>query len=153
MSKILQTDLLSLILLSNPLRMAKHLFALRAFYLLRNRGKLMNMKQVCLATAATLALCVTASAGGVNNPSYSHEGHEHHHHDWSHGWYVGAGVNGDVANTNEQIEAIAPWYLYSFGSDGADFQQEDNDVGFDIYVGKRTHKHFAFELGYSWVGD
>ncbi len=111
----------------------------------------MNMKQVCLATAATLALCVAASAGGVNNPSYNHEGHEHHHHDWSHGWYVGAGVNGDVANENETVYANSIWFLESF--DSGEFQLNDNDVGFDIYVGKRTHKHFAFELGYSLVGD
>jgi hypothetical protein len=95
---------------------------------------------------------VTASAGGVNNPSYSHEGRKHHHDNWAQGWYVGAGVNGDVANTNETLYANAPWFYGSF-EDTYNFELEDNDVGFDIYVGKRVHRHFAFELGYSWVGD
>ncbi len=108
----------------------------------------MNMKQVTLATAASLALCVTAYAGGHNAPAYSHSGYNS---DWATGWYLGAGVNGDAAMTAQT--SFGQSWEGTTGATEIDLEKSENNIGWSVYLGRKVSHHFAFELGYDWIGN
>ena len=111
----------------------------------------MNMKQLTLATAATLALCATAFAGGnEHTPAYTHSGYDSN---WANGWYLGAGANGDAGMTDQSVFGQMSWEGFNIGVLETDFEKSENNVGFDVYVGRRVSKHFAFEMGYTWMGN
>jgi hypothetical protein len=111
----------------------------------------MNMKQLTLATAASFALCATAFAGGnEHTPAYTHSGYDSN---WANGWYLGAGANGDAGMTDESVFGQSSWEGWPLGGFETDFQKSENNVGFDVYVGRKVSKHFAFEMGYTWLGN
>ncbi|MFI4955829.1 MAG: outer membrane beta-barrel protein [Gammaproteobacteria bacterium] len=112
---------------------------------------MMNLKQLSLATAASLALCATAFAGGDQHaPAYTHSGYDSN---WANGWYLGAGANGDAGMSDESVFGQSSWEGWPLGGVETDFEKSENNVGFDVYVGRKVSKHFAFEMGYTWVGN
>lgn len=110
----------------------------------------MNKKLMSLAIAGSLAVSLSAFAS--TGPSYSSNGYNG---DWSTGWYIGAGINGDSANTHKKGSIVS----YPFTSTdipaaaGDRFKMNNSDIGFDAYVGRQVSDHFAAEFGYTYVGD
>jgi hypothetical protein len=109
----------------------------------------MNIRQLTLSSAATLALCLTASAGGQNAPSYSHHGYNSN---WAEGWYIGAGANWDASQSAKLPTVDMPWDESQYGH-VTSFEKSENGTGFDVYVGRKVSNHFAFEVGYTWLGQ
>lgn len=123
----------------------------------------MNMKQLTLATAASLALSFTASANSTmidkdayatSKPKAKHQCcNDGYNGNWAQGWYIGAGLNGDSGMTDQSVFGQASWESVSLASSQTDFEKSENNIGFDVYVGRRVSKHFAFEMGYTAVGN
>lgn len=126
---------------------------------------MMKMKQFALATAATLALCTTAFANDgkmIDKDEYANAKPHHKHHDkccndgynpnWAEGWYIGAGLNGDSGMT-DQSSFGQVWEGGALAITTVNLEKNENNIGWDVYVGRKVSKHFAFELGYTGNGN
>lgn len=112
----------------------------------------MNFKHIALATAASLTLCVTAFAGGDQEmPTYKHK--NGYNSNWATGWYIGAGANGDSGMTDDSVFGQESWQGWGLAVNEQDFNKSENDMGFDVYVGRKVSNYFAFEMGYTAVGN
>jgi len=99
----------------------------------------MNKSIIAIAMVGSLAVSLSAFA----NKGAEYKGSHYEGHSWSNNWYVGGGINGNAANTITEN---------NFDNDGDNFEIESNDVGFDLYVGHNINRHWAAELGFTWVG-
>jgi len=109
----------------------------------------MNKSIVALAIAGSLAVSLSAFAnkGAEYQPNHNH----HNNLDWSKGWYIGAGVNGNAEST---MNLQGPSDVFSTVlTDLTEVEQTAGNAGFDLYVGRHVSKHWAVELGYTWLGD
>lgn len=108
----------------------------------------MNKTLVAIATAGSLLVSLSAFAN--KGAQY----HEHHNNDldWSKGWYVGAGVNSNAEGTMNLNGSPEVFDHISGMSSMDEVEQNGNNVGFDLYVGRDINKHWAVELGYTYVG-
>jgi outer membrane protein assembly factor BamA len=102
----------------------------------------MKTKLLLLLATGSLALSLPALAETNNSGDDLN---------WSHHWYIGGGINGDVQshmNLNGSPEVFAhvldPYDLTSV-------KQSSFNVGFDIYIGRNIGEHWAAELGYTYV--
>jgi hypothetical protein len=110
----------------------------------------MNKTIATIAIAGSLAVSLSAFA----NKGAEYKAHHHHDNlDWSKGWYIGAGVNGNAESTmnlNGSPE-VFDHYLESAGI--SEVEMSTTDIGFDAYIGRDISKHWAVELGYTWLGN
>lgn len=73
---------------------------------------------------------------------------------WSHGTYIGGGINGNAEsfmhlnNTPEVFMHYLP-----LSSSATEVEQTNNSVGFDIYVGHDLNPYWSVELGYTYVAN
>lgn len=117
----------------------------------------MNKKIMTVAIAGSLAMSLSAFAS--SGPGASHHGSHEDNMDWSKGWYVGAGINGDATNTANLVGRDPAVFANGSNTAGgitaapSEFEQTSNNIGFDVFVGRDVSRHFAFEVGYTWVGN
>jgi hypothetical protein len=113
----------------------------------------MNKKITAIAIAGSMAVSLCAFA----NKGAEYEPHHHKHHDnldWSKGWYIGAGVNGNAQSTmglNGTPHVFNHYFPVTFTA--TEVEQSTSDVGFDAYIGRQVSRHWAVELGYTWLGN
>jgi hypothetical protein len=113
----------------------------------------MNKQIIAIAIAGSMAVSLSAFAN--KGAEYQKPHHKHHNNlDWSKGWYIGAGVNGNAQATMELngTPHVFNHYLPETFSD-AQVKSTANDLGFDAYVGRQVSRHWAVELGYTWLGN
>lgn len=111
------------------------------------------MKNTIVAIAIAGSLAVSLSAFANKGADYKPHHHHHDNLDWSKGWYIGAGVNGNAESTmgyNGSPEVFEGQLGDSFSGE---VELGESNVGFDAYVGRKVSKHWAVELGYTWLGD
>lgn len=67
---------------------------------------------------------------------------------WTKGWYIGAGFNGN------------PEFLMNNGSSdalpdfsGTEVELNSSNTGFEVYLGRQVSDHWATEFGYTYVGN
>jgi hypothetical protein len=99
----------------------------------------MSLKKMTLATVGSLAISLPAFAGMLDGYTG----------DWSQGWYIGAGVNGDSQAVMDSRSGVD---VFGLASDTR-IDRRSSDVGFDVYVGRDVSNYFAGEFGFTWVGD
>lgn len=118
----------------------------------------MNKKIMTVAIAGSLAMSLSAFASSGPGASH-HKGSSNDNMDWAQGWYIGAGVNGDAEGTMN-LKGRDP-SVFANGSNTAGgitaaptkFDQTNRNIGFDVFVGRSVNDHFAFEMGYTWLGN
>jgi len=113
----------------------------------------MNKTIVAIAIAGSLA--VSLSAFAHKGAAYRSSGCDTcvpDNLDWSTGWYIGAGVNGNAQGT---MNLNGSPDVFDHYLDGLvdEVDQSSSDIGFDVYVGREVSKHWAAELGYTYVGN
>jgi opacity protein-like surface antigen len=112
----------------------------------------MDKKIIAIAIAGSMAISLSAFA---NKGAEYHAPHHKHHDnlDWSKGWYIGAGVNGNAQATmglNGSPKVFDHYFPNDFVTE---YEQTTSDVGFDAYIGRQVSRHWAVELGYTWLGN
>lgn len=118
----------------------------------------MNKKIMTVAIAGSLAMSLSAFASSGPGASH-HNGSSHDNMDWSQGWYIGAGVNGDAAGTQTLKGRDAEVFVSGTSTAGGitlaptEFEQTARNAGFDVFVGRTVNDHFSFEVGYTWLGN
>jgi hypothetical protein len=99
-----------------------------------------------IACSLALSLPVLANKGAdYHKPA---ETKSNNTDDWSKGWNIGAGVNADANSTYYTHGTTVP---IGFTTEEVDLQ--NNNTGFDVYIGREVSKYWATELGYSYVGN
>lgn len=120
----------------------------------------MNKKIMTVAIAGSLAMSLSAFASSGPGASHHNGSSSKDNMDWTQGWYIGAGVNGDAAGT-QTLKGRDPSVFNGSASATAggitaapaEFEQTARNVGFDVFVGRSVSDHFAFEMGYTWLGN
>lgn len=107
----------------------------------------MNKTIATIAFAGSLAVSLSAFAG----KGAAYHANNGDNLDWATGWYIGAGVNGNAQSTMNLHGEPEVFDHYLAGMDKVD--QSSGDLGFDVYVGREVSKHWAAELGYTYVGQ
>lgn len=71
--------------------------------------------------------------------------------EWNEGWYIGAGINGNAESTMNYQGS--PEVFSGTLSGISEVELSENNVGVDVYVGRKINKHWSTELGYTYVGQ